>query len=223
MFWQEDPQTDTFSLPDDVQDASFNIRAKILPIDHSFLLKRALLQQLPWLESAGAGIFDISIADGNGWIQDPKGGFYYPSKRSKLVIRLHKNHLNDATELLGKTLNLGEFSIKIIKVLPPKLLSDRPVLFAKNIVCNQDETEDEFLQRCFAQLSEMGISVKKMMAGLSHTIATDGDTIHTRSLMIADLSKRDSVHLQARGLGEHRLLGCGLFLPQKNIDNLDGA
>jgi hypothetical protein len=39
--------------------------------------------------------------------------------------------------------------------------------------------------------------------------------IHTRSLMIADLRKAESVKLQEVGIGKHRLLGCGLFLPQK--------
>jgi hypothetical protein len=48
-----------------------------------------------------------------------------------------------------------------------------------------------------------------MMAGLKRSISTPNGTIHTRSLMVADLRKVESVTLQEQGIGEHRLLGCG--------------
>jgi CRISPR-associated protein Cas6 len=220
MFWQEDAKKEHFTLPETTQDAVFNIFAKILPIDHSFLLLQALLKHLPWLDESGAGIFNISVADGNGWAQNRKGGFYYPSKRSKLTIRVPKNRLNETQKLLGKTLDLGQYQIKIVKSLKPKLLSDMPVLFAKNIACNQAMNEHDFLQVTFEQLKTLGISVKKMMAGLENNIKTDIHIIHTRSLMVADLKKDESVLLQEKGLGDYRLLGCGLFIPHKDITSI---
>jgi hypothetical protein len=36
--------------------------------------------------------------------------------------------------------------------------------------------------------------------------------------MIADLTKEEAVTLQEEGVGEHRLFGCGIFLPHKSID-----
>jgi len=59
------------------------------------------------------------------------------------------------------------------------------------------------------------------MAGLESKIQTDTSTIHTRSLMVADLKKDESVLLQEQGLGDHRLLGCGLFIPQKGIETIE--
>jgi Cas6 Crispr. len=94
MFWQEDIKEEHFTLPDDVQDAVFNIHSKVLPIDHAYLLSQALLSELPWLSEVNAGIHDISVADGNGWEQDHESGFYYPSKRSKLSIRIPKDKLS---------------------------------------------------------------------------------------------------------------------------------
>ena len=44
------------------------------------------------------------------------------------------------------------------------------------------------------------------------------ETFYTRSLMIADLSKKESLRLQEEGVGERRLYGCGIFLPHKSID-----
>jgi hypothetical protein len=39
--------------------------------------------------------------------------------------------------------------------------------------------------------------------------------------MVADLKKDESVLLQEKGLGDHRLLGCGLFIPQKGIETIE--
>ncbi len=217
MFWQEDARKEHFTLPETIQNVVFNIYARILPIDHGFLLAQALLKQLPWLDKVDAGIFNISVADGNGWMQNHEDGFYYPSKRSKLTIRVPKNKLNKIQQLLGKTLDLGEYQIDVIKSLKPKLLSDMPVLFAKSIACDKEMSEEDFLQVAFEGLKMLGISVKKIMAGLENNIKTDISTIHTRSLMVANLKKDESVLLQEKGLGDYRLLGCGLFIPHKDI------
>ena len=223
MFWQEDIKEEHFTLPETIQDAVFNIHAKILPIDHAYLLSQALLKHLPWLEEVNAGVFDISVADGNGWEQDHESGFYYPSKRSKLSIRIPQEKLNDAEILVGKTLNLGEYQIDIVRALKSKLMSDMQIVFAKHIVCDKNASEETFLQTSFAQLQALGIQPKKMMAGLKRKISTPDGIIHTRSLMVADLRKSESVKLQEVGIGEHRLLGCGLFLPQKGIESVNAV
>ncbi len=220
MFWQEDPKEEHFTLPETIQEASFSIQSKILPIDHSFLLAQALLKHLPWLDDVGAGIHNIGIHDGNGWEQDHTDGFYYPSRRSKLTIRLPKDKLEKAGQLAGKTLDLGDYQITIVKYLKSKLLSDMPVLFARHVAYKENTTEDDFLQDCFQQLSSLDIKVKKMMAGLEGSIKTNTGNIPTRSLMVANLKKDESVRLQEHGLGEYRLLGCGLFVPQKDIDSV---
>jgi CRISPR-associated protein Cas6 len=223
MFWQEDIKEEHFTLPDDVQDAVFNIHSKVLPIDHAYILSQALLSELPWLSEVNAGIHDISVADGNGWEQDHESGFYYPSKRSKLSIRIPKEKLGDIQSLLGKTLDLGEYQVKIVKILEPKLMSDMQIVFAKYVACDENASEEDFLQTSFDQLQALGIHPKKMMAGLERKITTPDGIIHTRSLMVADLRKSESVKLQEQGIGDHRLLGCGLFVPQKGIESVDAV
>jgi CRISPR-associated protein Cas6 len=223
MFWQEDIKEEHFTLPDDVQDAVFNIHSKVLPIDHAYILSQALLSELPWLSEVNAGIQDISVADGNGWEQDHESGFYYPSKRSKLSIRIPKEKLGDIQSLLGKTLDLGEYQVKIVKILEPKLMSDMQIVFAKYVACDENASEEDFLQTSFDQLQALGIHPKKMMAGLERKITTPDGIIHTRSLMVADLRKSESVKLQEQGIGDHRLLGCGLFVPQKGIESVDAV
>jgi CRISPR-associated protein Cas6 len=223
MFWQEDIKEEHFTLPDDVQDAVFNIHSKVLPIDHAYILSQALLSELPWLAEVNAGIHDISVADGNGWEQDHESGFYYPSKRSKLSVRIPKDKLDDIRSLVGKTLDLGEYQVKIIKALEPKLMSDMQIVFAKYVACDENASENDFLQTSFQQLQVLGIQPKKMLVGLERKIQTPDGVIHTRSLMVADLRKAESVKLQEQGIGDHRLLGCGLFVPQKGIDSVDAV
>ncbi|MDB9829075.1 type I-MYXAN CRISPR-associated protein Cas6/Cmx6 [Candidatus Thioglobus sp.] len=221
MFWQEDTNVEHFTLPESIQEVSFKIQSKILPMDHGFLLAQAMLEHLPWLSDSNAGIHTIGIADGNGWEQSKEGGFYYPSKRSKLTIRIQHKYLDSAKTIVGQTLNLGEYKIKVVKFINNKLLSEMPVLFSKQVVCDQSISEEAFLQQCFEELSDLGIKVKKMMAGLERTIQTNDGAIHTRSLMLADLKKDESVLLQEKGLGDHRLLGCGLFIAQKGIETIE--
>ncbi len=221
MFWQEDTKQEHFTLPESIQEVSFKIQSKILPMDHGFLLAQALIKQLPWLKDSNTGVHNISVADGNGWKQNKDGGFYYPSKRSKLILRIAHERLEDVKNLAGKTLDLGDYQIKVIKFIGEKPLSDMPVLFAKQVACENGTSEEEFLQLCFNQLSDLGIEVKKMMAGLESNIQTDVGTVHTRSLMVADLKKNESILLQEKGLGDNHLLGCGLFIPQKGIESID--
>jgi CRISPR-associated protein Cas6 len=220
MYWQEDIKEEHFTIPDKIQDAVFNIECNVLPIDHSYLLYKSLVDIFPWLEDVNAGIHDISVADGNGWEQNYESGFFYPSKRSKLTIRLPKGRLNEIQSLVNKTLEIGEYRLKVIKQLDSKLMSDMQVLFAKNVAYNKELTEGEFLEESFNHLCALGVNAKKMMAGLERVIKTPDAKIYTKSLMLASLKKSESVAIQESGIGEHRLLGCGLFVPQKDIESV---
>jgi hypothetical protein len=77
-----------------------------------------------------------------------------------------------------------------------------------------------FMREAQSLLADMGIRPKKMLCGMEHVIATPDRNIRARSLMLADLGVEESVRLQQRGLGPGRTLGCGLFLPHKNINEV---
>jgi hypothetical protein len=61
------------------------------------------------------------------------------------------------------------------------------------------------------------------MPGLSREITTPSGVINTRSLMLADLRKSESVKIQEFGIGNHQLLGCGIFVPQKGIEQVEAV
>ena len=62
-----------------------------------------------------------------------------------------------------------------------------------------------------------------MLCGIERVLVTPERPIRTRSLMIAELTPPESVTVQQRGLGPLRQLGCGLFLPHKDIKEVKQA
>jgi len=98
-----------------------------------------------------------------------------------------------------------------------RLLSDSSIIFARYVVSDEGLDETAFLEQAVIQMQAMNIHVRKMLAGMARQIVTPDGILHTRSLMLAELEQDESVQLQQRGLGGHRYLGCGLFLPQKGI------
>ena len=59
--------------------------------------------------------------------------------------------------------------------------------------------------------------MRKLLGGRGHEIRHPDGDVHTLSLMLADLDVEVAVTLQQRGIGEHRAMGCGLFIPHKGI------
>jgi hypothetical protein len=61
-----------------------------------------------------------------------------------------------------------------------------------------------------------------MLCGRDVTLATPEGTYRTRSLMLTVATPAQSIALQREGLGEARKLGCGVFIPHKDVGDLRG-
>jgi len=218
MFWTEDKDdSQQFQVSDAVVDVVFSIQCKCIPRENAYLLSSALHQALPWLEEeTNAGIHPVYGAEsGNGW-ERPDTELLYLSRRQKLMVRLPKSRVAQSEVLVGQTLEIGGYPLKVGDY-DIKKLSDLPTIFARNVVAGAQQSEEEFMGQALEQLQALGIRVQKMMCGKIGQIDTPGGLLHTRSLMLADLEREESVLLQEQGLGPERKLGCGLFLPQKGI------
>ncbi|HID48998.1 MAG TPA: type I-MYXAN CRISPR-associated protein Cas6/Cmx6 [Chromatiales bacterium] len=217
QFWTEDPATTEFQVPDRVLDVSYRIECKCLPNEHAHALSEALHQALPWLaEEEGAGIHQIHGAEsGNGW-ERPETGLLYVSRRQKLILRLPRDRLAQAGDLVGQTLDVAGYPLTVGEYTTRKL-SDLSTLFARQVIAEAGQDEEAFLGQVAAQLAEMGIPVRKLLCSKEGRIALPDATLFTRGLMVADLEPEEAVLLQEQGLGPGRKLGCGLFLPQKGI------
>lgn len=221
MYWSEDNEQDNeFKIPENIVDVVFGIKCKMLPLDHAHDLSTALTEIIPWIkEEPQAGIHQIYGAEsGNGWMrpEDPENEVLVLSKRQKMTLRIPKARLDDIKVLVNETIAIGKHELTIGDFKQRKL-SDLPTLFAKFVISEAGQNEDHFMQQAAQQLQQMGIRVRKMMAGKERIIRTADDVITTRALMLAELEQEQSVRLQEEGLGEGRILGCGLFLPQKGI------
>jgi CRISPR-associated protein Cas6 len=218
MFWQEDDKKNDVTTSEKVVDLSFKIECKQIPGRHAWELSQALYQVLPWMkEEPEAGIHQIHGAtSGNGWERPADSELIHLSKRTRMQLRVPTSRIDDANELVGKTLDIAGHLITVGK-MTTKSIDPFSTIFSRYIVVPEGTTEDEFLQLVVDELNSRELSVRKLLCGIGHTFELNGKKIETRSLMVADLDKASSVSLQETGIGPHRHFGCGIFVPHKGI------
>lgn len=226
-YWQEDAPERPPRIPDDVVDVLFSLQCRSLPVDHAEALAQALTRAAPWLASeACCGIHSVHVAGSqNGW-QRPDPHDDQPlmlSKRTKLGVRVPKTRVPDLRaalehqdfDIAGNPLHLG--------VGKERALSRETTLFSRYVCSAGTDTESAFLDWAAAELAKLDIKMRKALCGKSIELSTAAGRLATRSLMLANLSLDESVRLQQQGLGPHRELGCGLFIPHKGIDAVGPA
>jgi CRISPR-associated protein Cas6 len=225
MYWQENPKEQAAVDLGEVTDISFQIQCRALPVDHAWALSEAVQQLLPWIMTeAGAGVHTIHVAEsGNGWMR-PEGAadLLYLSRRTRLQVRVPRHRVEDARKLIGQTLNVAGHALTI-ETASLKPLSAFTTVFSRYVVTDAQRDENAFLASTVEELGRLDIRPMKMLCGIEKTLATPDRLIHTRSLMIADLTPAESLRLQQSGLGPLRHMGCGLFLPHKDIKEVGQA
>lgn len=218
MFWQEDDKKDDVSTSEKVVDLHFKIDCNLIPTCHAWELAQALCQVLPWIKhEPEVGIHQIHGAtSANGWERPPDGELIYLSKRTRMQLRVPISRIEDASELVGKTLDIAGHAV-IVGKMTRKPIEPFTTLFARYVVASADMSEDDFLQMLVDDLKSRGMQPRKLLCGMRHEFNANGKKVETRSLMIADLDTASSVALQEIGIGSHRHFGCGIFVPHKGI------
>ena len=219
MLWEEeDKQPKQERVPDDVVDLCFSIRCRQIPTTHAFELAHAIYRVLPWLEGEPeVGIHQIHGATtGNGWERPPDGELMHLSRRAKMQMRVPRERVEDAKKLSGETLDIAGYSVEVGDAAG-RLLNPIQTIFSRYVIGPEGLDEEQFIAWMAAELKQRGLHVRKMLCGIGHTLSTPEGDIETRSVMIADLGRADSLSLQETGLGPGRHLGCGIFLPHKGI------
>ena len=220
MYWHEDSEAnETYQVPDDVFDVAFKLAGSQLVVDHAQSLAHAVCAKLTAHSHSQIGIHQVRVAEsGNGWERPSTGGeTLHLSRRTKLVVRVNQDVYEDVLRLCDSELEIDGQRLKVGASRVRKL-SVISTLFSHGIACDQAQAETEFLADIASVLQAMEIEVKKMICGRTHSIRSDKGSVFTRALMVANLTPEESVLLQQRGIGSHRLIGCGLFVPHRGID-----
>ena len=219
--WEEEEQLkikDTSRMID----VAFKIQCKTLPYDHACDLSKAITSKMPWLlKDKLIGIHTLHGPEsGNGWVRSEKEEIFL-SKRTRLILRISRSDANKAKELEGENINVLGNNIKIGQSNTKTFLIVRD-LISRCVLCDKVQDEEDLLLDIKKELFTHGVPIKKAICGKAKSITINGENRFTRSLMIADLSKENSILLQDIGIGDGRIFGCGIFLPHKSIDAVSG-
>jgi CRISPR-associated protein Cas6 len=159
-------------------------------------------------------------ASGAGWVR-PEGedAVLQLSQRTRLVLRLPERRMQDAAALAGRTLDIAGWPMRIGRLSPRPLLRIAS-LFSRSMIFEGSMDETEFLAAAAEGLRALGVEASTMLCGRDVTLATPQRSYRTRSLMVTVATPAQSLDLQRHGLGEARKLGCGLFIPHKDVGDL---
>ena len=192
---------------DAVVEAVFPLQGKALPRDHAQALQHTLAEHLPWLHGdVGAGIHPLKLVSG------PES-LALLSPRTRLILRVNASRLNDLKALVGIPLNVAGHALRLGDV-HLRALQPLATLYAYRVAAGSAD-ELTFMQAIEAELAALAIAGERV-CGKRQSLRVDGQEMTTFSMMLHALVPEQSLRLQQHGLGPHRLLGCGLFVPLKS-------
>lgn len=188
-------------------DVVFPLEGQYLPRDHAQALRQALCRLLPWLDTeAQAGIHPIKLVPG---ADSPA----LLSKRSLLLLRVAPWRVPDLGALAGLELMVAGHRLRL-GVAHRRELQAHSALYACQVAADSED-EVSFMATLQTALADLGVG-GECVCGKHHELALAGGMLNTFSLMLHALPPEQSLRLQQYGVGPHRLLGCGVFVPHKS-------
>lgn len=188
-----------------VVDLVFPLHGRSVPRDYMPALRAALQQALPWLaQEARAGIHPLKLVHGGAGLLSP---------RTRLLLRLPRERVAEAAALAGRTLSVDGHAVELGAPHARELLP-HATLYAYAVAA-AGEDEVAFMRGIEGELQALGVRTQTV-CGKRGARPLDGAMLTTFSLMLHALSPADSLRVQEEGLGPHRLLGCGVFVPHKS-------
>ncbi|KAF0165064.1 MAG: hypothetical protein FD157_1745 [Rhodocyclaceae bacterium] len=191
-------------------DVVFSFEDGTVGDDHVYALSLAVRRALPWFDDEPeAGILPLSgLARGND-------GMSFVGRRSRLALRLPIHRVASADSLAGARLDLDGAVLTVGASSVRPLFPARGVVYSHFVSVGADD-EIVFLERCTSSLAERGLK-PQLVTGKARELRTAEGMVRGFSLMLHGLGAADSLAVQEAGLGAHRALGCGLFIPHKSV------
>lgn len=191
-------------------DIAFALQGDALPRDHRRALAEAIEQALPWLaELPLAGVHRLNVSAGGG----PQALL---SQRTRLTLRVPRQCMADATLLQGTELRIGPARLRIgapqvRELLPWGTLYAHLVAAGAGAEAAPDELT--FLHAVRDELAHLQVPCRSICGRLQ---VLGDDALSGYSLMLDGLSAAGALRVLEAGVGRHRRLGCGVFVPHRS-------
>lgn len=194
--------------PATMVDVLYALHGQALPRDHRPALAAALERLVPWLaDAAQAGTHHVNAVAGIG----PTALL---SQRARLALRVRRERVAELAPLAGATLEVGGFTLRLGTDPLVRELLPYSTLYA-HLVASRGDDELVFLADVEQELAALGVPCRTI-CGRRQVIDREGTPLTGFSLMLDGLTPAGSLRVLESGLGSHRRLGCGIFVPHKS-------
>lgn len=195
-------------------DAVFPLAGRSLPRDYRLALADALEAAAPWLrEVPAAGFHPVNLVHGGG---DPA----LLSHRARLVLRVPRDSAEALQDLAGRELDVAGHAVRLgtphlRELLPHNTLYAHFV--AADLIADAAAVDDEaaFVAAVDAELDALGAACRRV-CGRRQRIRGGEAVLVGYSVMLHGLAPPDALRVLEAGLGRHRRLGAGLFVPHRS-------
>lgn len=138
--------------------------------------------------------------------------------RTQLVIRADKSRVAELQSLSGRSIRLGNSTLTLGAARLKPITLHTPLY--SHCVTTGSADEDTFNADVIRELDRIEIDTR-FICGRRQTIRVGSSEIYGYSLMLHDIPIEHAIQVQETGLGLHRRLGCGIFIPHKSIKALE--
>lgn len=188
-------------------DVVFPLQGHALDADPALDLQLALQQACPFLQTdALSGIHPVRLV--------PSGGVALLSQRSRLLVRVRRERLQQLAELSGRELKVGAHALLLGEAYARELLP-HATLYAYSVASPAGADELRFMDWVAQQLKAMDVQAHAV-CGKHHMRRGPDGPLHAFSLMLHGQGSAQALRILEQGLGPQRLLGCGLFVAHKS-------
>ncbi|MEY2686767.1 MAG: hypothetical protein RL375_965 [Pseudomonadota bacterium] len=180
-------------------------------LSHDYHHDLAVALTLAWpqfADLADAGIHPLRLSAGAQALL---------SRRTRLTLRVPLAQLDDCLTLTGQRLDLAGCLLRLGSARAHELLP-WGTLYAHlvgTVPGTPQAPDDEitFMRRVYAELDSLQVS-GRVICGRRQSI--DGGRLVGYGLMLDGLTSAHALRMLDAGLGPHRRLGCGIFVPHRS-------
>jgi CRISPR-associated protein Cas6 len=211
-------------------DLEFQLHGKTIDADHGYQLYSAIADILPSIHNTEHRK-NLSIHPING---TPCGERKIAlNNKSRLILRVPVDKISDFLFLCGKLLRIGTHVVTV-GIPASRRLVPYPILKSRLVTIKGFTEPGQFLNAVQRQLATLNIEGSPHLLLRSSPTSIEGKTDNRISsplikrtlcikdknivgfpLLVSKLTAEESLRLQRVGLGGRRMMGCGVFIPQR--------